>query len=168
MKKTEDGKYILNGAELGALIQASMETATKVLQDPTFDPNNNGLPYYVNKGHRLLYEADLYTEEQLTVGLATLEKAPPKLEPIPLEDLKLRDVDASAHIWVKVLEYQPVPWQEEPLENVFVFPALLDYLDDKGVVAIWTAENLDYLLIEESYGKTWWAYDSNPEEDDFE
>lgn len=75
MKKTEDGKYILNGAELGALIQASIETATKVLQDPMFDPNDNGLPYYVNKGHKLLYGVELYTDEQLTVGLSREEIA---------------------------------------------------------------------------------------------
>lgn len=65
MKKTEDGKFLLNPAELAALIGASMETATKVLHDPMFDPNDDGLPFFVNRGYKLLYGTELYTDEEL-------------------------------------------------------------------------------------------------------
>ena len=63
MRKTEDGKYLLTGAELSALVKASIEQATKILQDPMYDPNDNGLPHFVNRGHILLYGKPLYMEE---------------------------------------------------------------------------------------------------------
>lgn len=65
MKKTEDGKFLLDAAELAALIQASIERATKVVHDPDFDPNEDALPFYVNRGYKLLYGVELYTAEQL-------------------------------------------------------------------------------------------------------
>lgn len=71
--KKEGNKYILNTAELGALIGASIETATKVLHEPWYDPNDNGLPYFVNRGHNLLYGSDLYSQEELDGCLVTDE-----------------------------------------------------------------------------------------------
>lgn len=52
MKKTADGKYILSAIELAALIGASREQATKVWDDPAFDPTEDALPYIVDQGYR--------------------------------------------------------------------------------------------------------------------
>lgn len=63
--RKEGSKYILNTAELAAFIQASISTATKVLHSLGYDPNDNGLPYFVNRGYKLIYGTDLYSQEEL-------------------------------------------------------------------------------------------------------
>ena len=64
--RKEDHKYILNTAELTALVQSSISTATKVLHSPGYDPNDNRLPYFVNCGYKLLYDGtSLYSQEEL-------------------------------------------------------------------------------------------------------
>ena len=65
MKQTRDGLFLLSRAELKSLIQASQDKAAVLLQDPLYDPNDNGLPYFVNRGHELLFGTAFFTEEQL-------------------------------------------------------------------------------------------------------
>ena len=64
MIKTKDGMYLLNAVELSSLVGASIETATKVWDDPEFDPNESALPYIVNRGYKLLYGRTLYEKEE--------------------------------------------------------------------------------------------------------
>lgn len=62
MRKTKDGLYLLNPAELAALVQASRDAALELLRDPTLDPNENALPFFVNRGYKLLYGVPLFNE----------------------------------------------------------------------------------------------------------
>ena len=63
MEKRRDGKYVLSHIELGSLINASIEHATKVLHDPQFDPAEDALPYIVNAGYKFLYGCELYSKD---------------------------------------------------------------------------------------------------------
>lgn len=74
MRKDGD-KYILNTTELGALVNASITTATKTLHSLGYDPSEDALPYIVNSGYKLLYGGRfLYTPEQLNGCLVADEK----------------------------------------------------------------------------------------------
>jgi len=68
-------KYLLNAAELGTLVNASITTATKVLHTPGYDPNDDALPYIVNRGHQLLYGTHIYSREQLDGCLVADKKS---------------------------------------------------------------------------------------------
>ena len=65
MQKTENGKFLLNYIELKALVEASIEKATTVINDPLYEPNYDGLPYFVNRGYQILYGKSLFTDSQL-------------------------------------------------------------------------------------------------------
>lgn len=101
MKKTEEGRFLLNYAELKALVEASIETAQKVMKDPMYDPNDNGLPYFVNRGYQLLTAKDLFTPEQLD---GTLEDSTDSLETCPFcgsQQIEITEWDENVHaFWV--------------------------------------------------------------------
>lgn len=63
-------KFILNITELGALTNASIEVATRVLKQPRFDPNEDALPFIVNRARKLIYGDALYSYEELQGSLS--------------------------------------------------------------------------------------------------
>lgn len=86
--------------------------------------------------------------------------------PLSLEDLYY--MPAGSHVWVKELVTYNFPGQETQHSYCVSHSAIIDYVDGKGLVAIWNAESLDDLFLECDYGKRWWAYliDPVPEDDE--
>lgn len=74
MRKIKDGWYLVDSIELGALVNASIENATKELHQAWYDPKENGLPAIVDEAYEMLHDTHIYTREQLSGSLVLSEE----------------------------------------------------------------------------------------------
>lgn len=95
--------------------------------------------------------------------LQTLDDGEPK--PLTLEELYY--MPCGSHIWVKTRQSYIHDGQVEPSDHYVSHSAITGYVDDQGLVAIWSAAS-DERLLERDYGKTWWAYLFDPLPEDEE
>lgn len=65
MYENKAGRYVLRGAELSALMEASQTAAKTQLHDPQYDQNYYPLPYMVSRAYELLHGKPLYSEDVL-------------------------------------------------------------------------------------------------------
>lgn len=89
-------------------------------------------------------------------------------EPKPLTMEELYYMPCGSHVWVRERVTCNFPCQGAQHHYDVSHSAIIDYVDGKGLVAIWNAETLDDLFLECDYGKRWWAYliDPLPEDDE--
>ena len=90
----------------------------------------------------------------------------PNTKPAALTLEELKDIGHGAHIWVKIKTEKPMFGREEPFATIYIAAAVTDELDEVGIVALWSADPLNPMLVEKDYGVSWWAYQSDPREDD--
>lgn len=137
-------------AELEKLLQADLMHEAEVQLG--FRPQHRGGPdYRTVQALAATYTLQDYLSNAIAAGVNS--------EPVALTLEELKDIGHGAHIWVKIRTVK------EPYVTDYIAAAVTDALDGVGIVALWTAEPTEPMLVEKDYGKTWWAYQSNPMED---
>ena len=143
--------------ELEKLLQADLMREAEIQLN--FRPQHRGDPdYRTVQALAAAYTLEDYLSNVIAAGV--------KPDPAALTLEELKDIGHGAHIWVKIKTEKPMFDREEPFATMYTAAAVTDELDEMGIVALWSADPLNPMLVEKDYGVSWWAYQSDPREDD--